>query len=61
MLKTAKGVYKGFTRFEIDGVLVQFLGRKFLSFQQDHEYYILYREEDMTLMDSVESDPYGAG
>lgn len=54
MLKTAKGVYKGFTRFEIDGVLIQFLGRKFLSFQQDREYYILYREEDMTLMDSVE-------
>lgn len=57
MLKTAKGMYKGFTRFEIDGVLVQFLGRKFLSFQQDHEYYILYREEDKTIMDSVESDP----
>ena len=54
MLKTAKGVYKGFTRFEIDGVLTQFLGRKFLSFQQDHEYYILYREEDKTIMDSVE-------
>ena len=54
MLKTVKGMYKGCTRFEIDGVLVQFLGRKFLSFQQDHEYYILYREEDKTIMDSVE-------
>ena len=53
MLKTTKGVYKGFTQFEIDGVLVRFLGRKYLSFKKDHEYYILYREEDMTLMDAI--------
>ena len=54
MLKTVKGVYKGFTRFEIDGVLIQFLGRKFLSFQQEKEYFLLYRDEDNTIIDAVE-------
>ena len=53
-LKTAKGVYKGFTRFEIDGVLVQFLGRKFLSFHKGKEYFLLYRDEDNTIIDAVE-------
>ncbi len=54
MLKTTKGVYKGSTRFKIDGALVQFLGRRFLTFHQGKEYYLLYRDEDNTIIDAVE-------
>lgn len=53
-LKTVKGVYKGFTRFEIDGALVQFLGRRFLTFHQGKEYCLLYRDEDNTIIEAVE-------